>query len=254
MLKGLFATSLLMITLMMPAPASSTTVFDFDDVAPTAKKQSGGLQVELYMEGLYGSNVTVSQKTTAVRGAPIYGGSAADADNAYLKLGKGKGAQAIVIHFDDDPIDSFSVDFKLLKKAKKFSILADGKVISLDTLSKAQKKKGLSGQKTFYFDSPVHTLEFVGKKKSFVIDNLVVDLSTEEDENSEYDPTQLPSESNDNEENNGDPIPPFLPTNDTYPDTANQLAVPEPASLLLLAFGLAAVRLRGIGSKRRSPR
>lgn len=243
MFKGFFTTSLLMLSLAMPAPAWSTVLFDFDDVAPTAKKQPGGLQVELYMEGLYGSNVNVSQKTTAVRGTPIYGGGAADADNAYLTLGKGKGPQGIVIHFNDDPIDSFSVDFKLLKKAKKFSIFADGELISLDTLTKAQKKTGLSGQKTFFFDTPVHTLEFVGKKKSFVIDNLMVDLSEEED-NENAGSVIL-----------GGNLPPFIPTNDTFPGTENQLAaVPEPSSLLLLAIGFAAARLRWFGSARGSRR
>ena len=248
MLKSLYVTTLLMLALVIPAPALSTVLFDFDDVTPTSKKSPGGPLVEVYMEGLYGSNVTVSQKTTAVRGTPLYGAAAGDLDNAYLKLGKGKGASAIVIHFDDDPIDSFSVDFKLFKKAKKFSILADGELISLDTLSKAQRKTGLSGQKTFFFDQPVHTLEFIGKKKSFAIDNLAVDLSTgdTENENTETDPLEesLPSESNNNEENNGNPIPQFIPLNDTGPVTVNQAAVPEPSSLLLLAFGFAAAALR----------
>lgn len=245
MLKGFHTTTFLVLALMVPAPALSTVVFDFDDVAPSLKKQPGGVQVELYMEGLYGSNVSVSQKTHAVRGAPIYG--AADPENAYLQLGKGKGASAIVIHFDDDPIDSFSVDFKLLKKAKKFSIYADGELISLDTLAKgkkltkAEKKQGLSGQKTFYFDEPIHTLEFVGKKKSFVIDNLIVDLPTDTDGNTE-------EEENGTEENNQN-LPQFPPLGDTSRVTATQVSVPEPSSLLLFIFGFAAVRLRSFFSK-----
>ena len=253
MFKGYFSTVLLMMaTLLVPSPATSTVMFDFDDVAPSSRQSAGGPQIEVYMEGLYGSNVTVSQKTSAVRGASIL--DPADLDNSYLQLGKGKRAQAIVIHFDDDPIDSFSIDFKLFKKAKNFSIYADGELISLDALSKAEKKKGMSGQKTIFFDTPVHTLEFVGKKKSFAIDNLVVDLPEEEETSAgiilqQQNPT-LPSDTNSTENGTG---PNFIPNNETNRAIESQVAaVPEPSSLVLLAFGFAAARMRTFLSKRQS--
>jgi len=130
------------------------------------------------MEMHYGSSLSVSSKTTAVRGASFYNSlSGLAVDNSYLTVGKGKGAPTITIDFGDNPIDSFSVDFKLFKKAKSFSILADGELINHQTLSKAQRKTGLSGQSTFFFDAPVHSLQFVGsKKKSFAIDNLLIDI------------------------------------------------------------------------------
>jgi hypothetical protein len=248
MLKGVFTTSLLMlVALLLPTRVFSTTVFDFDQVEPTPRKGKPGVQVEVYMEKLYGSNISVTQNTGAVRGASIY--DAGDLDNSYLKVGKGKGGSSIVIHFDDNPVDSFSVDFKLFKGAKRFSILANGQLIDSQTLTKAQKKSGLSGHRTFFFDGPIHTLEFVGlKKKSFAIDNLAVDLSSDTDiaALSTSDPTDDP---NDGEEppTNGssgliftggdipDPSALFLETDGP---TVNQVAVPEPSSFLLFASGL----------------
>lgn len=247
MLKGIFTTSLLMlVALLLATPALSTTVFDFDQVEPTPRKGKAGAQVEVYMEKLYGSNISVTQNTGAVRGASIY--DAGDLDNSYLKVGKGKGGSSIVIHFDDNPIDSFSVDFKLFKGAKRFSILANGQLIDSQTLTKAQKKSGLSGHRTFLFDGPIHTLEFVGlKKKSFAIDNLAVDLSSDTEEhgsvtgtNSDSDPTNDPSPDRSSGfivTQDGAPGP-SGPGDETNGPAINQVAVPEPSSFLLFASGL----------------
>jgi hypothetical protein len=239
MLRGVFSTSLLMlVALLLPTPGLSTTVFDFDQVEPTPRKGKPGAQVEVYMEKLYGSNISISQNTSAARGPSIY--DAGDLDNSYLRVGKGKGGSSIVIHFDDNPVDSFSVDFKLFKGAKKFSILADGQVIDSQTLTKAQKKSGLSGHRTFFFDGPIHTLEFVGlKKKSFAIDNLAVDLS------SDTDPTSDPSDSNTSSANaegsvivTQDVTGPSGSFDETDEPTINQAAVPEPSSFLLFGTAL----------------
>jgi len=289
-IKIYFSATLLLASMVLaPHAAMSTTLFDFDEVPGPVRRVPRGQQVELYMESLYGSNITVSQKTTPVHGAAILG--AADAQNFYLQLGRGKGPAAIVIQFDENPIDSFSIDFKLFKRAKPLSIYADGQLISVEALSKAQRKTGLSGQETFVFDKPVHTLEFRGKKKSFAIDNLVVDLpsggettggvilqgtnppgtnppgsntgetNTQEsdtnpppdeiDETDNPDPFDLPSDP-DNGPNN--PPSGFFLTGDTLPPgDAQAAAVPEPASLLLLLFGCAATRWRSFYIKRRRP-
>jgi hypothetical protein len=211
----------------MPTQASSTTVFDFDSIQSTSKKGAGGATVEAYMEGLYGSNLSVSQKTAAVRGPSIYNN--ADLDNSYLKIGKGKGGPpAIVIKFDDDPIHSFSVDFKLLRKAKSFSILADGELINHQSLTKAQKKSGLSGHQNAY-------LRFVGlKKKSFAIDNLVVNIPFDLDDASEFGQaggSSFTANVNGFSDSNG--------TDFDAPLDINQLTadVREPASLLLFGLG-----------------
>jgi hypothetical protein len=271
-MKKYFSTSLLMLAMLCaPSAAMSTVVFDFDDVPPPLRRTPAGQQVELYMEGLYGSSLTVSQKTNAVRGASIL--DPADPANRYLQIGKGKGPAAIVIHFDENPIDSFSIDFKLFKKAKNLSIFADGQLIDVEALSKAQRKKGISGQKVFVFDTPVHTLEFIGKKKSFAIDNLVVDLpsggettggiiltesnstpntdTTSFEDGETPDPSGLPSETDTGEGDNS--LPDFTLTSDTVSPTDIQTAaVPEPSSLFLLLFGFAAAPLKSFLSKRRS--
>ena len=271
-MKKYFSTSLLMLVMLYaPSAAMSTVVFDFDDVPGPARRIAGGQQVELYMEGLYGSNVSVSQKTTAVPGSSIL--DPADPTHRYLQIGKGKGPAAIVINFDENPIDSFSIDFKLFKKAKGLSIFADGQLIDVEALSKAQKKKGISGQKVFVFDTPVHSLGFVGKKKSFAIDNLVVDLPsgaentggvilTESNSSPNIDTTSfedgetsdisgLPSDTDNGGGNNG--WPNFVLTNDIVSLTdAPAATVPEPSSLLLLLFGFAAAPVKSFLGKRRS--
>ena len=217
-----------------PVQATSTVLFDFDHIQATSKKGVGGADIEIYMEGQYGSGLSVSPKATALRGAPFYGSdslSRVAVDNSYLTVGKGKGAPTITIDFGDNPIDSFSVDFKLFKKAKSFSIVADGELINRQTLSKAQRKTGLSGhQSAYFFDTPVHSLQFVGsKKKSFAIDNLVVDLPFDLEDGSSF-------------EESGSFFTAVTGTNSVLGDangiTINQVAdVPEPTSLLLFVFG-----------------
>jgi PEP-CTERM motif-containing protein len=221
-----------------PTQAASTVLFDFDYIHATSKKGVTGADIEFYMEGLYGSDLSVSQKTTAVRGPSIYGGASGDADNSYLRVGKGKGAPAITINFGENPIDSFSLDFQLFKKAKSFSILADGELINQQTLTKAQKKTGLSGhQNVYFFDAPVHTLQFVGlKKNSFAIDNLLIDLPDDLDGGVIF--TQGDSFFTAKLENIEGPF--------GDASTINQNAVPEPSSLLLFALALLALRARSL--------
>src|SRR5687768_2651244 len=241
---------LVAVVLAWPVEATSTVLFDFDHIESTSRKRVSGADIEIYMEELYGSGLSVSRKATAVHGSNIYGSanlSGAPVDNSYLTGGKGKGAPAIVINFGDNPIDSFSVDFKLFKKAKKFSIFADGELINVQTLNKAQRKTGLSGQQSaFFFDTPVHTLQFVGsKKKSFAIDNLVVDLPYDLDDGFGLGQSGGSFFTNNTGgfDNIITPVASFdAPSGDTGTATINQVTdVAEPASLLLLfvgAFGL----------------
>src|SRR6266568_7994758 len=166
--RGLFFLAILLAD--RPALAASMVLFDFDQIQSHSKKGVDASDVEAYMEGLFGSDITLSQKTTDV--------------NSALRVGKGKGAPAITIDFGINPIDSFSVDFQLFKKAKSFTILADGVVVNQQTLSKAQRKAGLTGhQSSYFFNTPVQTLQFVGlQKKSFAIDNLVINIPLPTDE------------------------------------------------------------------------
>ena len=149
----------------------------------------------------------------------------------------------ISIDFGANPIHSFSVDWLLRKGGSSFKIVADGVVITQQTLSKAQRKAGLSGhQDSYFFDDPVHKLEFIGlKKKSFAIDNLVINIPLPESD------VEDPENSNEENEGNsnqtaGDPNENGNPGGNNLPagllDTQVTAAVPEPSSILMLLLGL----------------
>jgi hypothetical protein len=183
--KILIRTLLFLATVLFFAPSAFATgmvVFEFDDIHSQSKKGIKAADIEAYMEGLFGADLSVSRNTTAIgsiggNSLNLLQGSSAGLNNGYLKVGKGKGA-GIILDFGDNPIDSFSVDFRMFKKAKNFTILADGVVINQLTLSKAERKTGIAGhQDDFFFDTPVHQLQFVGLgKKKFAIDNLIINI------------------------------------------------------------------------------
>ena len=253
MLKIIQLAALIFVTLFTQRAVFADMVsFDFDDIQSSSKKGPKAPDVEVYMEGLFGSDISVSRNTGAGRA----GGSAAallqsptaalGIHSGFLKAGKGRGA-GISIDFGADPINSFSVDWLLRKGGRSFTILADGVVINQQTLSKAQRKAGLSGhQDAYFFDDPVHKLEFIGvKKKSFAIDNLVINIplpgsdETEDPENSneenEGSTNQTGGDPNENRN---------LPAN-TFPigglddsPTVAAAAVPEPSSIFMLVMGL----------------
>ena len=207
--------------------------FNFDDIQSQARKGPNAADIEVYMEGLFGSDISVSQNTAAGK----IGGSATAGllqspsaplgiTNGFLNAGKGRGS-GISFDFGANPIDSFSVDWLVRKGGKSFTILADGVVINQQVLSKAQRKAGLSGhQDSYFFDDPVHKLEFIGlKKKSFAIDNLVINIPLPGSEETE----QAENEQNEGNANQTGGDPPLVDTN---------AAVPEPSSLFMLVLGL----------------
>jgi hypothetical protein len=109
-------------------------------------------------------------------------------------------------------------------------------VINVNTL----KKAGLSGhQDSYFFEDPVHKLEFIGvKKKSFAIDNLVINIPLPgSDETEDPDNSNEENEDNSNQTGNGNPSENNLPIGnlDNPPSAA---AVPEPSSILMLVLGL----------------
>jgi hypothetical protein len=251
--KILIRTLLFFLTVLFFEPSAFATgmvIFDFDDVHSQSKKGVNAVDIEAYMEGLFGSDLSVSRNTTAIGSIGgnssnlLHNSSAGLNNGGYLKVGKGKGA-GIIIDFGDNPIDSFSVDFRLFKGAKNFTILADGVVINQQTLSKGERKTGLAGhQSDFFFDTPVHQLQFVGLgKKSFAIDNLIINIPLPGDEEDDDPPA------------GGGPLDP--PTGGDIginqvadppagrgpldPPTGGDIGinqVAEPSSLLMLAVGL----------------
>jgi len=251
----------ILLALLVGRPVFAGMVsFDFDEIYSQSKKGPAAPDIELYMESLFGSDLSVSPNAAVGRRAGsavtslLQSPSAAlGISNGYLKAGKGKGS-GISFDFGGNTIHSFSVDWLLGKGGKSFAILADGVVINQQTLSKAQKKSGASGhQNSYFFDTPIHKLEFIGlKKKSFAIDNLVINipLPTEE-EIEEGENSGEQSEGNNNQntggqnENNNPGETNLLPSVLDNPPTGdgNEIiqaaaAVPEPSSLLMLVVGL----------------
>jgi hypothetical protein len=252
MLKITQLAALIFVTLLTQRAVFADMVsFDFDDIQSQSRKGPKAPDIEVYMEGLFGSGISVSQNTAFGRtsgsaaGALLQSPSAAlGIHGGFLKIGKGKGA-GISFDFGDNPINSFSVDWLLRKGGKHFSILADGVVINQQTLAKAQRKAGLSGhQDSYFFDDPIHKLEFIGlKKKSFAIDNLVINIPLPGS-----DETEDPGDSNEGNEDNtnqtdsdptgsGNPSENILPIGD-LDNPLSAAAVPEPSSILMLVLGL----------------
>ena len=233
MLKIIQLGALILVTLLThSAVFADMVVFDFDDIQSHSRKGPTAPDIEVYMEGLFGSNISVSQNTAAAKAGASGGASSSAAalgiDGGYLKAGKGRGV-GISIDFGANPIHSFSVDWLLR--------------ITQQTLSKAQRKAGLSGHQDSYFvDDPVHKLEFIGlKKKSFAIDNLVINIPLPESDVEDPENSNEENEGNSNQtagdsNENGNPGANNLPAG--LLDTQVTAAVPEPSSILMLLLGL----------------
>jgi hypothetical protein len=244
--------------LFSQAAFADSVMFDFNQLPASGKRKHQGSTptvIESYMEGIYGSDITV--------------GPGIQAANSALTNGKGKNG-GISLTFGAEPIGSFAVDWGVQKGGSGIIIMADGVIIYQHLLTKSEKKTGLFGHlDPFIFDQPIETLQFIGiKKTKFAIDNLEVNfqqgdggsggetgtgsqLALFEDSNS-----NPPSDPPINTGNVGDggagggtgardgPNAPPITTTDVFvtgPDiqqTAGQ--VPEPASWVMLALGLLA--------------
>jgi PEP-CTERM motif-containing protein len=263
MLNTFKSAPVILLALLVGRPVFAGMVsFDFDEIQSPSKKGAAAPAIELYMEGLFGSDLSVSQNAAFGRRAGSAVGTllqspstALGISNGYLKAGKGKGS-GISFDFGGNPIHSFSIDWLLAKGGKSFAILADGVVINQQTLSKAQKKSGASGhQNSYFFDTPIHKLEFVGlKKKSFAIDNLVINIPLPTDEEAEENEALNEQNESNNNQNAGQKDnygPGGNNTSETNlllgaldnPPSRNDIihaaaAVPEPSSWLMLALGL----------------
>jgi len=250
-LRSSVLTILTVFLLSSVAFAESMVSFDFDYIQSHSKKGVNASDIEVYMEGLFGSDITVSQNAAAVKSAgrntlnfPNSPSASLNANDAYLKVGRGRGSSGITFDFGANPINSFNIDWRIFKGGKSFTILADGVIIDQHTLSKAERKSGLTGhQDTYYFDAPVQRLEFIGlKKKSFAIDNLVINIPLPGDDETEDlggSDEQSGSQSSGTNPPNEETGPLDQPTGGGN-IIINQVTadVPEPSSLLLLAAGL----------------
>ena len=215
--------------------ATGFAVFDYNDSSLIDKKpKNHSANIEMYMEGVYGSDVTVKP---GVRVTPGFGGPLAVASNPLdMSLTNGFGKKSnIVLNFNSAPINSFAVDLHLFKKGRGITILADGEVLYQHFLTKKEKRKGMFSQLgLYYLDNPVHSLEFrAAKRTRFSIDNLAINFPDPySGDNGGSDDGNPDTYLSGNGDSGGGEVPGYIPLN---PPT-EQLS--EPSSLLMLGTGL----------------
>ena len=137
---------------------ASAILFDFEDVPD----ESGAAAIEAYMEGIYGSDITVTKGVVG-----DYGPLGSD----HYIHGQGWPTRSISISFNEVPITSVSFDWGTIYNA--FYAYADG-VEFFSQRNRAGWSSGNSG--TYSFALPVTTLEIIGRYKGgeISIDNLNV--------------------------------------------------------------------------------
>jgi hypothetical protein len=160
------------------------SLFDFNEINAPRRKRQHAAAIDSYMENLYGSEIIVGPKIQlggiATRGGRGVASLSADS-GAFLRNGRGKNS-AITLSFDASPISSFSVDSQVFKRGVGIVVKADGVIVYQHLLTKAEKRSGIMESiDPILFDTPVHTLEFIGLKRTKIgIDNLRVNLSEDQ--------------------------------------------------------------------------
>jgi PEP-CTERM motif len=185
-MKPLFLSSLLLLLGIFQCNQTvfADSLFDFNQVTAPRKKTQHAAAIDAYMESLYGSEITVGPRTQIAGSSATSGHRAAaslsPASGAFLRnSGKNSG---ITLSFDASPISSFSVDSQVFKRGVGIIIKADGVIVYQHLLTKAEKRSGIMESiDPIFFDQPVHTLEFIGMKRTKIgIDNLRVNLGEDQ--------------------------------------------------------------------------
>lgn len=155
---------LLILGAIFAGTAAGAVVFDFE----AAPLYGGAAEIETYMEGLYGSGITVVGGTVRawlrpdVLSAPL-------GDDQFVSACDCCGSSSISISFDDVAITSVSFDYGVVSSS--FYALADGMVI----LGQGWQGWGDDNTGTISFGSPVTTLTFMNDCPGEIeIDTLVV--------------------------------------------------------------------------------
>lgn len=146
--------------LLFAGNAKATIVFDFEDVP----NYSGPEVIETYMEGIYGSDITV---TDARAKTHFFSGPLGN--DKYIFSSPWLGRSRLSISFDEVPIISVSFDLGMI--ISSFSAFADGE----EFFSEGWHCWYSDNSGTIHFDSPVTTLEFKDSCLGVVeLDNLTV--------------------------------------------------------------------------------
>ena len=147
MKKNLVWFSGIVIALMVFAMSTtaSAILFDFED----APYLGGAAAIEAYMEGIYGSDITV---THGIVGDGLWNGPLGP--DHYIQAGPSLGTHWFSISFNEVPITSVSFDWGVESNA--FHAYADG--VEFFSQGYGVWSSGNSG--TYSFASPVTTLKF----------------------------------------------------------------------------------------------
>jgi PEP-CTERM motif len=186
-MKRLFLSSLFLLLGIFQSNQAvfADSLFDFNQITAPRKKTQHAAAIDAYMESLYGSEITVGPRTQIAGSSATSGRRAAaslsSASNAFLRNGRGSDS-GITLSFDASPISSFSVDSQVFKRGVGILIKADGVIVYQHLLTKAEKRSGIMESiDPILFDQPVHTLEFIGMKRTKIgIDNLRVNIGEDQ--------------------------------------------------------------------------
>jgi hypothetical protein len=186
--------------------SADTILFDFNSLGANVNSATGPDSIESYMEGLYGSDITVAlgakTQTARVENRPtgMYLGNsdgAIDRGNCtapYCHPGTdtflinrwdatsvpSSLRDRIIITFEDVPIYGLGLDweiFPITRNGNKadITIKADGEIVFWEELYGTDKENGDLGHFSIDFTTPVHTLEFIDWTDAPIgIDNLSV--------------------------------------------------------------------------------
>ena len=139
---------------------ASAILFDFEGVSDPGNAAA----IEAYMEGIYGSDITV---THGIVGDGILHGPLGP--DHYIQVGPSYGTHWFSISFNEVPITSVSFDWGV--EYDRFHAYADG----VEFFSKGYGYWSYGNSGTYYFTSPVTTLKFSdGFLGAISIDNLNV--------------------------------------------------------------------------------
>ena len=217
-----YSIATLLALFLLHAPATfGGTFFDFNEITTPKNKKLQSTAIDEYMDRAYGSNVSMGPRAQIGRSSEDTNVRSASSNqpNLYVKNGKGKNS-GVSFSFGTAPISSFGVDSQIFRKGSGFLIKADGAIVYQHVLTKTEKQSGLAGRiDPIFFDKPVHTLEFIGLKKSKIgIDNLAVNFTLAEYQD----------------------LGKIITGAQNLPTQITVVAVPEPPSMILLGLGFLA--------------
>jgi hypothetical protein len=185
-MKRLFwsSLSLLLSIFLYNQAVFADSLFDFNEINAPKKKKQHAAAIDAYMENLYGSEITVGLQTRLAGMPGTHARAAASlspASGTFLKNSGGKNS-GITLSFDASPISSFAADSQVFKRGVGIIVKADGVIVYQHLLTKAEKRSGIMESiDPILFDTPVHTLEFIGMKRTKIgIDNLRVNLTEDQ--------------------------------------------------------------------------